>query len=300
MIQFAKLSTSVVIVFLYLELCSGQPAKSSLPRPHLCGNANSPKVFSGPIVGIGEVPWTALIQYRKSNGALSFNCAGTLINERYVLTAAHCVREFPMSWETVGVRLGEHDIKTEQDCELEGPHKLCADPHQDISVEKIIVHEDYNATKGSSWNDIALIRLAQDVVFSEFINPVCLPIEDENRHRNNTNERAIEVGWSKTVDSRLSDKRLKTVMTIIDRTVCDKVYKIHGISLHDSQLCVSREKDDDVCYAIAGSPLLQTVGRTHFLYGISSFGPTSCSTKIVPDVFTNVAKFVDWIESKIE
>lgn len=177
---------------------------------------------------------------------------------------------------------------------------MCADPHQDISVEKIIVHEDYNATKGSPWNDIALIRLARDVVFSEFITPVCLPIEDEDRHRNNTNQKALEIGWSKTVGSALSDKRLKTVLTIVDRNVCDKVYKVHGINLRESQLCVSRDKDDNVCYAIAGSPLMQTVGSTHFLYGISSFGPTSCATKNVPDVFTNVAEFVDWIESKID
>lgn len=298
------LSTGLLIpattVLLALELCFGQPVKSTLPRPHICGDANIPKIITGPVVGVGEYPWTALIHYRDPTEELSFSCAGTLMNERYVLTAAHCVREFPEDWKIVGVRLGEYDVKTDQDCEGEGPYKICADLHQDFSVEKIIVHEDYNATKVSSWNDIALIRLAQDVVYSEYIHPVCLPIGGEERHRNNTNQRAIEVGWSKTLEGSLSDKRLKTLVTIKDRSVCDKVYKVHGIKLRDTQLCVSRENDDNDCYAIAGSPLMQTVGRTHFLYGIASFGPTSCALKNVPDVFTNVAKFVDWIESKIE
>lgn len=56
-----------------------------------------------------------------------------------------------------------------------------------------------------------------------------------------------------------------------------------------SCVSVSRENDDNDCYAIAGSPLMQTVGRIHFLYGIASFGPTSCALKNIPDVFTNVA-----------
>lgn len=71
--------------------------------------------------------------------------------------------------------------------------------------------------------------------------------------------------------------------------------------MSDTQLCASREYDDSDCHAIEGSPLMQAVGgRTHFLYGISSFGPDRCGTNGTPDVFTNVAKFVDWIESKLE
>uniref|UniRef100_A0A1Q3EXL5 Putative serine protease easter n=1 Tax=Culex tarsalis TaxID=7177 RepID=A0A1Q3EXL5_CULTA len=296
---YRLLVTFVFLVFISLH-CNGQSSKSTLPSRYQCGNANSPKILNGREVGIGEMAWTAVIQYRKPNGQQSFNCAGSLISERYVLTAAHCVSGIPKDWQIVGVRLGEHDLGSDQDCEEEGPFKLCADPQQDIQIEKTIVHEDFNATQKSHWNDIALIRLERNVIFSEYINPICLPIKAEDRQRNNTGQRAVEVGWSRTVESRMSNKRQLSTLTIQDQQSCKDIYKNKGVILSDTQLCGSRRKDDLICHAIAGSPLMQTVGGTHFQYGISSFGPTQCDASGIPDVFTNVAKFVDWIESKFE
>ncbi|XP_039452924.2 CLIP domain-containing serine protease B4-like [Culex pipiens pallens] len=301
MIQTTKILLFFEIFVLIAVLCNGQPTKSTLPSRYQCGHANSPKILLGPGVSIGEMSWTALIQYRKPNGDQSFDCAGSLINERYVLTAAHCVSGIPRAWTIVGVRLGEHDLSTDQDCEQDGPDRYCADAHQDLPIEKIIVHEDYNRTKKNYLNDIALIRLERDVIFSEYINPICLPVDDEDRQRNITGQRAVEVGWSGTNEYSDSNIRKKSFFRIQDHQSCNEGYKTRGVTLSDSQLCASREYDDSDCHAIEGSPLMQAVGgRTHFLYGISSFGPDRCGTNGTPDVFTNVAKFVDWIESKLE
>lgn len=57
------------------------------------------------------------------------------------------------------VRLGEHDFKTNPDCEYFGPLKLCAPSPQDFEVSErdAIVHPDFNMN--TFQNDIALIRL---------------------------------------------------------------------------------------------------------------------------------------------
>lgn len=55
------------------------------------------------------------------------------------------------------VRLGEHNMETEIDCDGD----LCAPQPQDIEPSKIIIHEKYNSPLFK--HDIALIRLSAQV-----------------------------------------------------------------------------------------------------------------------------------------
>lgn len=59
----------------------------------MCGiQTLADRIIGGTDTAIDEFPWMALLKYRnKLTDEIQFKCGGTLINNQYVLTAAHCV-----------------------------------------------------------------------------------------------------------------------------------------------------------------------------------------------------------------
>lgn len=66
--------------------------------------------------------------------------------------------------------MGEHDLKSEHDCEhYKKPHVVshCAPPYEDIGIETIFIHPDFKPN--TLQNDIALMRLVRPVEFQSKI-----------------------------------------------------------------------------------------------------------------------------------
>lgn len=223
--------------------------------------------------------------------------SGSLINNRYVVTASHCVngKDLPPTWKLISVRLGEWDLTTAEDCDSYDATD-CAPLPLDVPVEEIIGHEEYDAQSKNQANDIALLRLAHAVQFNAFIEPICLPIEENARNKNYDGIVLIGTGWGKSVTASFSQKKLLDSLTGVNNNHCKIFYGERNISIINSQLCAT--SDGDSCRIDSGR-LLMTYGDPAYIHiaGLLSFG--SCGLKDHPIVFTRIELYVDWIVSKL-
>lgn len=99
-------------------------------------------------------------------------------------------------YQLVSVRLGEHNLLTDIDCDQDE----CAPPVVNIPVAEAIVHENYNAAGND--DDIALIRVAHPITFTDWVKPICLPVADKLRQKDFAGVDLDVVGFGKT-ESRM-------------------------------------------------------------------------------------------------
>lgn len=279
------------------------PVSNLLPSSDICGKDPSKRIFGGELTELRQFPWLVLLEYDKPDGR-GFHCGGSLINRNYVITAAHCVSNIRRSWKLVSVRLGEHELDKDPDCEDEDRPGFedCADSPIDIPISETIVHQQYGPRELAKPNDIALLRLRYPVTYSRSISPICLPTKQEFLNNRFTGVSMTVAGWGRTENSTQSKIKLKLDVPISADAECSATYKRNGATLTDRQICAGGEKGKDSCSGDSGGPLMyqQTSDYTWYLFGIVSFGPLNCGTRDFPGIYTLVPKYLTWIVENIK
>lgn len=247
--------------------------------PKSCGRASVPMSLSGlRIINGAEArphshPWQ--VKVVKTNGRSVGNCGGSLINSQWVLTAAHCLSDDNMK---MSVQLGAHDYTRLEEGKVS------------VAVERMVGHADYD--KRRIVNDIALLKLAHPVAFSDQIQPVCLPKSDPEP------QTSIISGWGKTndQDGSSSDVLMQVAGKLNDRAVCRK------FGIDEKQICFGSEGSKGFkssCQGDSGGPLTtQRADGARVLNGVTSFG--SAETCYDHSVYVNVYAYLDWIEQNMQ
>lgn len=266
-----------------------------------CGSSSADRIVGGKNASMGAYPWIARIGYtgipRTGVYEIVYKCGGSLINNYYVLTAAHCVTELPEGYKVAGIRLGEHDTQTNPDCE----NGYCGEPVQDFQPESIAFHKQYNNPRFK--NDIAVIRLNRPVVFNEFVLPICT-IRGALLEKDFVGENAEVAGWGiEDIRLRKSSVILQTLtVPVVPTEICREVFRREA-DVGEEQLCVGGRKGEDSCAGDSGGPLMKVESLDdsprYYLIGLVSFGTKFCGASEKPAVYTKISAYVSWILENI-
>ncbi|XP_055915547.1 serine protease grass-like [Eupeodes corollae] len=258
-----------------------------------CGKSDADRVANGEDANLSEYPWMALIVYFDGISR-TLDCGGTLIHERYVLTAAHCIRA--NSKRVVSVRLGEHDIDSTEDCTGAGTKRRCAPPIQEIDVEEAIYHKDYNPSRFS--DDIGMLRLVRNVEIASNVKPICLPVTPASRQVNLN--RMIISGWGRVESGVKANVLQKASVPIKTIDYCQQVHTV--LRLTQKQLCAGGENEIDTCKGDSGGPLFYPApykkALRYIQYGIVSAGSVLCGSNY-PGIYVRVEAYLPWIASNM-
>uniref|UniRef100_A0A8C5LSH1 Peptidase S1 domain-containing protein n=1 Tax=Leptobrachium leishanense TaxID=445787 RepID=A0A8C5LSH1_9ANUR len=273
---------AAVTTLLLLSLVS--PSLSSAPA---CGSP----VVSGRIVGgadavHGKWPWQAAVEYR----ATYFICGGSLINERWVLSAAHCFEDDPTP-SRYSVYLGLYQLS------------IYSPEGKRSSVENIIINSQYNSKTMRA--DIALLKMTSPFTYSNYILPICLPAASVSFP---AGMECWATGWgdlNSDVSLPLPYTLQEVKLPLIDYKQCDNLYHIGSLVsssitiIYRDQICAGHaEGGKDACQGDSGGPLVCKVDSVWIQAGVVSWGD-ECAKRNRPGVYTLVPAFQSWIKTYV-
>ena len=229
-------------------------------------------IVGGDDANIQDYPYMAALIGGGWGGGYAF-CGASIINEYWILTAAHCMSG--QSANNTSVRVGTSTSY--------------AQGGDTYDVAQIITHENYSST--TNGNDIALLRLENPIEFSNTVSPVLVICDQQVQLGvQDPGEMSWITGWGEDEGTANNPNQLQVVGVPITTQS-----NYGGIS-SDMIMAGYSSGGYDSCQGDSGGPMvvLADDGQTYMQVGVVSWG-SGCAEPNYPGVYARVSYFIDWI-----
>ncbi|XP_048507783.1 chymotrypsin-2-like isoform X2 [Athalia rosae] len=253
-LRVRPLRAIVVLVILHQGIYASTTAEATEEQDEV-------KIVGGIPAKAGQFPYQVSLRTKDNKHF----CGGSILNERWILTAAHCLAG--SNDDSVAVVVGTTTLDSG------------GDSYKSL---KVIPHPDYS--QFLIRDDIGLIEVEKPIVYGDNVKPVVLPTEDFNK----TDYPAVLSGWGTLSYPGKTPNELQHItLSVIDQNECLNT----SFRVTNSNICTLNKKGEGACHGDSGGPLHSDGVQI----GVVSWGTPCARGK--PDVFTRVFSYRDWITS---
>ncbi|KAM4619750.1 enteropeptidase [Polymixia lowei] len=231
------------------------------------------RVVGGTDAQKGAWPWMVSLYWRGRHV-----CGASLIDSNWLITAAHCVYGKNIHLQNWNAVLGLHSHSNVGSSDIQTRH-----------VDQILINRQYN--RQTKQADIAMIHLETPVNFTAYIQPVCLPPEEQDFE---AGRKCFIAGWGyDTEQGSPADVLQEAQVPLVSRVQCQKQLPEYNIT--SSMLCAGFPAGGvDTCQGDSGGPLMCEEEGHWVLTGVTSFG-IGCGRPQRPGVYAFVSHFTSWV-----
>jgi trypsin len=238
------------------------------------------RVVNGVSAKTGEIRWQVGLTSSATAAKAFVWCGGTLLNDKFVMTAAHC---------TVGVTAARiYAIVGMTDT---------TNPSAGVTIQVAnkLEHPSYNSD--TSDYDYSILTMTASVDFTALthVAPICWPTA-----RPADGTQVLISGWGNIEFGGPSPTVMKRAyVKTIAYTDCASKIGYYGY-ITDRMLCAGIWPlgGTDTCQGDSGGPLVALVGSNYELFGVTSFGD-GCAGPLRPGVYSDVVAVKSWLTSNV-